>query len=191
MITPSIEDSDFMIEKKKKFHLDFLQNDQSLKELLHEYLQAEVAFLSNLCQKIEKTGEDFQNRLRNSDKLKELPIISVFSHVTHTSFFYAILTNYTLRFHNKFELFTSMNPEKSVYSGRTSKIEFQFQMYIKFERPNNELKGSYLSERPPMLGKEIPDVLDKTLKEAIYFQAHCFILRIFVSSHFKFWFHRH
>ena len=120
----SIDDSKSIKEKKKLFYLDFLQTDQSLEELLHEYLQTELTFLSNLCLKIEETGEAFQNCLRTSEKLRELPIISVFSHNTYTSFFYAILTNYTLRFKKGFELFTIMNQENGVYSGRTSHREF-------------------------------------------------------------------
>ena len=55
------------------------------------------------------------------------PIASIFSHPTLASFFYAILTNYTLRFHEDFELFTINNSEKGVYNGRTSKKEFQYQ----------------------------------------------------------------
>ena len=149
-----------------------------------EYLQTEVTFLSNLCLKIEETGEAFQNCLRKSEKLKELPTISVFSHLTQASFFYAILTNYTLRFHEDFELFTTMQPENGVYSANTSKKEFLYQMYTKFERPNNNLVASYLTSRPFMLGKEIPDVYDETLKEVIYYQAQCFALKISISGLF-------
>ena len=103
----------------------------------------------------------------------ELPIISVFSQTTQTAFFYAIITNYTMRFHEDFELFTTMAPEKGVYTGRTSKREFSFQMYTKFKRPSNDLIASYMSTKPLMLGKEIPDIYDATLKEVIYFQAQC------------------
>ena len=98
----SIEDSNHLIEKKEKFYLDFLTTDQSIEALMHDYLQTELFFLSILCFKIEKTGEAFQICLQKSEKLKELPIISVFSHITQPSFFYAILTNYKMRFHEEF-----------------------------------------------------------------------------------------
>ena len=53
---------------------------------MHDYLQTELTFLSNLCFKIEETGEAFQICLQKSEKLKELPIISVFSQITQTYF---------------------------------------------------------------------------------------------------------
>ena len=107
-----------------------------------------------------------------------LPLISVFSHVTQTSFFFAILTNYTLKFQEDFELFTTMNRKKGVYSGKTSKMEFIFQRYMKHVRKDNDLKGSYLTEWPFMLGKEIPDIYDSTLKEFVYYQVRNFVLEI-------------
>ena len=165
----SIEDSNDMIKKKENFYLNFIETDQSLEALLHEYLQAELTFLSNLCLKIEETGEAFQMCLQTSEKLKELPIISVFSQITQTSFFYAILTNYTMRFHEGFELFTTMCPEKGIYSGRTSIREFRYQMYQKHIKPNNDLVGSYLTSKPLMLGKGI--LLQKYLFK---FQTHLF-----------------
>ena len=74
-----------------------------------------------------------------------------------------------------------MNQENGVYSGRTSHKEFVFQMYMKFLRPSSELVGSYLTARPFMLGKEIPDIYDKTLKEVIYFQAQYFVSDFFLN----------
>ena len=165
------EDSKLLTEKKEKFYIEFNKNDQTLKDLMQEYLHTELLFLSNLCLKIEETGEAFQNCLRKTEKQKELPLISVFSHVTQTSFFYAILTNYTLSFHEKFEFFTTMDPEKGVYSGATSKKEFTFQMYMKHIRKDNDLKASYLTSRPFMVGREIPDVYDSTLKQVVYYQV--------------------
>ena len=170
-----MEDSFSTIQKKKQFYLKFIQRDQTLANLLHEYLQTELIFLSNLCLKIERTGEAFQNCLKNSDRLRELPITSVFSSITHTSFFYTILTNYTMATKDKFHMYTTMNQESGVYSGRTSKKEYEFQMYLKHTRPNSDLVGSYLTGRPIMFGKEIPDVYDKSLKEAIYFQVQYFV----------------
>ena len=142
---------------------------------MHEYLITELTYLSNLCLKIEETGEAFQNCLKVSEKLRNLPIVSVFSYVTPTTFFFTILTNYTLRFHADFELYTTMNTENGIYSGNTSKEEFVFQNYTKFNQPTHELMGSYLTARPFMLGKEIPDIYDKTLKQFIYFQAQYFV----------------
>ena len=121
-----MEDSFSTIQKKKQFYLKFIQRDQTLANLLHECLQTELIFLSNLCLKIERTGEAFQNCLRNSDRLRELPITSVFSSITHTSFFYTILTKYTMATQNNFLMYTTMNQESGVYSGRTSKKEYEF-----------------------------------------------------------------
>ena len=123
----SIEDSKPVIARKENFFLDFQNSDQTLKELLTDYLQTELTYLSNLCLKMEETVQRFQYSLQSSEKLKEFPIASIFSHPTLASFFYAILTNYTLRFHEDFELFTINNSEKGVYNGRTSKKEFQYQ----------------------------------------------------------------
>ena len=64
-----------------------------------------------------------------------------------------------------------MDPEKGVYSGATSKKEFTFQMYMKHIRKDNDLKASYLTSRPFMLGREIPDVYDSTLKQVVYYQV--------------------
>ena len=79
----SIEDSNHLIEKKENFYVDFVNTDQSIKALLHDYLQTELTFLSNLCFKIEETGEAFQICLQKSEKLKK------------TANNFCVLTNYT------------------------------------------------------------------------------------------------
>ena len=70
-------------------------------------------------------------------------------------------------------MYTVMNPENGVYSGNTSKKEFEFQMYHKYLRPNVQLYGSYLTSDWPqwLFGQELPDIWDKSSLEAIYYHG--------------------
>ena len=126
--------------------------------------------LMTQCHELEEMGAQLQHNL-SIDLQRQLPIVSPFSKYTLTEFFYTILTNYCLEFQG--DMYTVMNPENGVYSGNTSKKEFEFQMYQKYLKPNAQLYGSYLTSDWPqwLLGRELPDIWDKSSLEALYYHG--------------------
>ena len=72
-------------------------SDLSLAELLSDFLHFEVKKLMEICLEIDEMGHELQNRLNVANsQIPNLPIVSIFSRPTTTSFFYCLLTNHTL-----------------------------------------------------------------------------------------------
>ena len=135
----------------------------TLSILLQKYVHFEVQSSMNACLSLEEMVFELQKNLQTTPELQQLTIVSPFSKFALTEHFYTILTNYCLKFGN--DLYTVIAPEIGAYSGNTSKIEFQFQMYY---------NGSYsTSEWPCYFGRELPDLWEKSSLEAIYHHG-CF-----------------
>ena len=90
----SVLDSPEIVQKKKAFFEEKYQtSEDTLGILFQKYLHFEVLSLMNECLSLEEIGSQLQNNL-SIELQQQLPIVSPFSKLTLTEYFYTILTNY-------------------------------------------------------------------------------------------------
>ena len=155
--------------KDKTAYVRDYTNPFDFKKELQVTLLNEVFRIKDQALEILNFSHDLQKHLKDElgEKVAEF---NIFQNCSTISSFGDILQQYYCL--TQFPIYVVRNTESGVDTAGTSQPEYILQMYLKKIRPHHKFRASFLSSEGPMRFKNcIPDIVDLTAKEAIWFNV--------------------
>ena len=169
-----LSDSKKISKEKELFWKSIEKKNWHFVEEMKKYLFNKTQKLMEATVKLTILAHDIQNMLReNYGEKEKFPIGSIFREINQTSFFYNLVVNYVTKSVD-LPIYALSFEERGIDSSNCSKMEFVWQHFVRFKRPQSDLHGAYLSPYGSWkFDKFCPDVYDSGVD--IYYE-NCLIL---------------